>query len=391
MQQAINQGGWVTFLIHEVDNGNGYSPTSSQAIDGALDWAKKNDSKIWVTTFRNAIMYSKERDKSTIAKKSGDVSSETYTLTHSIKDNVSNYDYPLSIRIENSNNWTTVSGTQGGKAITTSIKDGYIYFDAVPNGGDIVISSGGGSTSPTSSSAAQPASSNSGASVEYKIEMEDYMQGGQGIAYNDLNYDEMEEHVSYRSDDGGIVAAGSGYGIGYTMAGEWFNYSLDVPCAGQYSVVARAATGNANASRFSISVDNVAGSVAVDVPSTPDNWNAYAEVDGKGTLNLGQGNNVVKVNFDESYINVDWIKFTSDNAQCPEVIPMAKNLRLNSLSGPVQYQVFDMNGHLLKSGTVSAQGSVQNLWSAANRGLSKGTYVLRYGKEASIRSVQVRK
>ena len=33
MQQAINQGGWVTFLIHEVDNGNGYSPTSSQAID----------------------------------------------------------------------------------------------------------------------------------------------------------------------------------------------------------------------------------------------------------------------------------------------------------------------------------------------------------------------
>jgi len=129
-----------------------------------------------VTTFRDAIMYSKERDKSTIAKKSGDASSETYTLTHSIKDNVSNYDYPLSIRVKNSNNWTTVSGTQGGKAITTSIKDGYIYFDAVPNGGDIVISSGG-STPPTSSastqpgsSAAQPASSNSsiGGSVEYK-------------------------------------------------------------------------------------------------------------------------------------------------------------------------------------------------------------------------------
>ena len=389
MQQAINQGGWVTFLIHEVDNGNGYSPTSSQAIDGALDWAKKNDSKIWVTTFRNAIMYSKERDKSTIAKKSGDASSETYTLTHSIKDNVSNYDYPLSIRIENSNNWTSVSGTQGGKAITTSIKDGYIYFDAVPNGGDIVISSGGGSTNPTSSSAAQPASSNSGASVEYKIEMEKYDEGGQGLTYNDI--DGKNGNTGYRTDDAGVVKAGdNGYGIGYTLAGEWFNYSVEAVCEGQYSVVALAATGNADITRFSVSVENVSGSVAVDVPST-GSWDTYTEVSGVGTLKLSKGKNVVKVSIEQSNVNVDWIKLTSDNAQCPDAIPMAKNLRLNSLSGPVQYQVFDMNGHLLKSGTVSVQGGVQNLWSAANRGLSKGTYVLRYGKEASTRSVQVRK
>lgn len=401
MQQAKNQGGWVVFLTHGIQgetNGSAtYSPTSLSTITGALDWAKTND--IWVTTFRDAIMYSKERDKSTIAKKSGDASSETYTLTHSIKDNVSNYDYPLSIRVKNSNNWTTVSGTQGGKAITTSIKDGYIYFDAVPNGGDIVISSGGSSTNPSSSastqpgsSAAQPASSNSnsGVSIEYKLEMEDYMPGGEGVGYSALNDD--SEATGYRSDDAGIVKVGTdGYGVGYTMAGEWYAYSLVIPCEGQFSVVARAATGAANKARFTVSADNVAGEVAVDVPSTPDDWNAYAEVDGSGTLNLVPGDNVIRVHFDDSYINVDWIKLTSDNAQCPEVIPVAKNLRLNSLSGPVQYQVFDMNGHLLKSGTVSAQGSVQNLWSTASRGLSKGTYVLRYGNGASIGSVQVRK
>lgn len=400
MQQAKNQGGWVVFLTHGIQgesNGSAtYSPTSLSTITGALDWAKTND--IWVTTFRNAIMYSKERDKSTIAKKSGNASSETYTLTHSIKDNVSNYDYPLSIRIKNSNNWTTVSGTQGGKAITTSIKDGYIYFDAVPNGGDIVISSGGSTppassaSTPTSSSAAQPASSNSnsGVSIEYKLEMEDYMQGGEGVGYSALNDD--SEATGYRSDDAGIVKVGTdGYGVGYTMAGEWYAYSLVIRCEGQFSVVARAATGAANKARFTVSADNVAGEVAVDVPSTPDNWNAYAEVDGSGTLNLVPGDNVIRVRFDDSYINVDWIKLTSDNAQCPEVIPVAKNLRLNSLSGPVQYQVFDINGHLLKSGTVSAQGGVQNLWSTASRGLSKGTYVLRYGNGASMGSVQVRK
>jgi hypothetical protein len=220
--------------------------------------------------------------------------------------------------------------------------------------------------------------------------MEDYMQGGEGVGYSALNDD--SEATGYRSDDAGIVKVGTdGYGVGYTMAGEWYAYSLVIRCEGQFSVVARAATGAANKARFTVSADNVAGEVAVDVPSTPDDWNAYAEVDGSGTLNLVPGDNVIRVHFDDSYTNVDWIKFTSDNAQCPEAIPVMKDLRWNSFAGPVQYQVFDMNGHLIKSATVSAQGGVKNLWSTASRGLSKGTYVMRYGNGSSTGSVQVRK
>ncbi len=360
-------------------------------------YAKQNDKDIWVAPMGYVAMYIKERNAST-ATASTSGSSITVKLTHKIADNISKYEYPLSLRVENSGNWTTVSGTQGGKAITTSIKDGYIYFDAVPNGGDIVLTNGSGTTPSSSastqpgSSAAQPASSNSnsGVSIEYKLEMEDYMQGGEAVGYSALNDD--SEATGYRSDDAGIVKVGTdGYGVGYTMAGEWYAYSLVIRCEGQFSVVARAATGSANTARFTVSADNVAGEVAVDVPSTPDDWNAYAEVDGSGTLNLVPGDNVIRVHFDDSYINVDWIKLTSSNAQCAYAIPVAKNLRLNSLSGPVQYQVFDMNGHLLKSGTVSAQGSVQKLWSTASRGLSKGTYVLRYGNGASMGSVQVRK
>lgn len=402
MQTAVQQGGWVAFLTHGFTTGtNGYanySPTNASAMEEGLKYAKQNDSKIWVAPMGHVAMYIKERNAST-ATASTSGSSITVKLTHTIANDVSKYEYPLSLRIKNDNNWTAASGTQGGKAITTSIKDGYIYFDAVPNGGDIVISSGGSSTNPSSSASTQPGSSavqpassnsNSGVSVEYKLEMEDYMQGGEGVGYSALNDD--SEATGYRSDDAGIVKVGTdGYGVGYTMAGEWYAYSLVIRCEGQFSVVARAATGSANKARFTVSADNVAGEVTVDVPSTPDDWNAYAEVDGSGTLNLVPGDNVIRVHFDDSYINVDWIKLTSSNAQCAYAIPVAKNLRLNSLSGPVQYQVFDMNGHLLKSGTVSAQGSVQNLWSAANRGLSKGTYVLRYGNGASIGSVQVRK
>ena len=392
MQEASQKGGWVMFLTHGLagknNNGNAtFSPTDLSVLDGALNWASTND--IWVGTFRGVAMYIKERKAST-ATASTSGNSITVKLTHSIADNISKYDYPLSLRIKNDNNWTSASGTQGGKAVKVDIKSGYLYFDAVPNGGDIVISSGGGSTNPTSSSATQPTSSNSsiGVSVEYKIEMEDYMQGGEGVGYSDLNGE--SDNTGYRADDAGVVPAGTGYGIGYTMAGEWFSYSLDVTCQGQYSVVALAATGNSSTTRFSVSAENVSGSVAVDVPSTGD-WNTYTEVEGSGTLNLSPGKNVIKVNIDQSYVNVDWIKLTSDNAQCPVAIPVMKDLRWNSFAGPVQYQVFDMNGHLIKSATVSAQGGVQALWQGVSTGLPKGMYVLRYGKGSSMRSVQVRK
>ena len=391
MQSVSQKGGWVSFLTHGLQGKNNgrasYSPTDSSAMDAALQWAKQNDSKIWVAPMGHVAMYIKERNAST-ATASTSGSSITVKLTHKIADNISKYEYPLSLRVQNSGSWTTVSGTQGGKAVKVDIKSGYLYFDAVPNGGDIVISSGGSSTNPTSSSSgSQPQSTSS---VEYKIEMEKYDEGGQGLTYNDI--DGKNGNTGYRTDDAGVVKAGdNGYGIGYTMAGEWYNYSLNVTCQGEYSVVAMAATGNASTSRFSVSVENVSGSVAIDVPSTPEDWDAYAEVEGKGTLNLASGKNVIKVNFDESNINVDWIKLKSDNALCPDAIPVAKDIRWDSFAGPVQYQVFDMNGHLLKSATVSAQGGVQALWQGVSTGLPKGMYVLRYGKGGFMRSTQVRK
>ena len=420
MQTAVQQGGWVAFLTHGFTTGtNGYanySPTDANAMEEGLQYAKDNDSKIWVAPMGYVAMYIKERKAST-ATASTSGNSITVKLTHNIADNISKYNYPLSIRVKNDNNWTTVSGTQGGKAITTSIKDGYIYFDAVPNGGDIVISSGGSST-PTSSSATEPSSSNSntGVSAEFKIEMEDYMQGGDGVGYRDT--DNKNDKTGYRTDDAGIVAVGTGYGIGYTMAGEWFNYSVDVACEGQYSVVARAATGNANTTRFSLSVDNVAGSVAVDVPSTGD-WNTYTDVEGTGTLKLSRGKNVVKVNIDENYINVDWIKFTSDNALCPgNVSPQSSgsngnssassnskgnasdktsqaiglgDIHWNAYSDNVYCQVFDMKGQLLKSMSVPKTQSASALWNAASAGLSEGVYIMRYGNRDVMRSVRVRK
>lgn len=164
MNSAIQKGGWVAFLTHGFEGKNNgsatYSPTSLDAMEGALKWAKENDSKVWVAPMGFVGMYIKERNAAKIAEKSNSGSSITYTLTHSIANSISKFDYPLSIRVKSS--WTKVTATQDGKAIDASIKDGYIYFDAVPNGGDIVLSSGDATTPvASSSSVAPPAASSS--------------------------------------------------------------------------------------------------------------------------------------------------------------------------------------------------------------------------------------
>lgn len=168
MQDAIAKGGWVMFLTHGFQGKNNgkatYSPTDINAMDGALQWAKENDAKIWVTSFRSAAMYVKERNAAKIEKADGSADALTFKLTHNIADNVSKYDYPLSIRVKNESNWSKVTATQDGADIEAEIKDGYIYFEGVPNKGDIVLKNGNASSqAPASSSSEAPASSSESA------------------------------------------------------------------------------------------------------------------------------------------------------------------------------------------------------------------------------------
>lgn len=153
MGSVVNSNSWVSFLTHGFsgkNNGNAnYSPTDIGLIEDALKYAQQNDKDIWVAPMGHVAMYIKERKAAKIeASGSGTI---TVKLTHNIKDNVSNYDYPLSIRVKYSG--STANVTQAGAKLESKIDGGYVYFDAVPNAGDIVIAGEGGSgPSPESSS-----------------------------------------------------------------------------------------------------------------------------------------------------------------------------------------------------------------------------------------------
>ncbi|MCR4670822.1 MAG: S-layer homology domain-containing protein [Saccharofermentans sp.] len=144
IDRVVNQvNGWVVFVTYGIkDQKNGpasYSPTDLSVLDGTLSWAKENDRDVWVAPLRDVAMYVQERKASNIVKVSSDQSSITYRLTHEIANDISNFDYPLSIRCPIPSGWDNVYVRQGSKQLETTTYNGKVYFDAIPNGEDIVV------------------------------------------------------------------------------------------------------------------------------------------------------------------------------------------------------------------------------------------------------------
>ncbi len=138
-------GGWMVFLIHGIDGyagGGSYSPTSKDAFTGTLKWLKDHESTYWVCTARDAIMYLKERDNAKFKKTGGDASIDIYSLTVDLDKTLCEWDYPLSLRVPMQDGWSDIKVTQNDEEIESEVKNGYVYFKAKPNKGEIVVGSG---------------------------------------------------------------------------------------------------------------------------------------------------------------------------------------------------------------------------------------------------------
>ena len=205
MDKAVQQGGWVAFLTHGFQGKtNGfadYSPTDANGMDGALQYAQQNDKDIWVAPMGHVAMYIKERKASQVsASTSG--STTTVKLTHNIKDNISDYDYPLTLKVKTSLSKAEV--TQAGAKLEAKIEGGYAIFDAVPNAGDIVIAGEG--AGPESSSSSETTSSSSSGAVDCTANPTDASCQGMAIA------SELQNNFNlsvYRSSDNYIVVGGA--------------------------------------------------------------------------------------------------------------------------------------------------------------------------------------
>ena len=115
-----------------------------------------------------------------------------------------------------------------------------------------------------------------------------YDTGGQGVAYNVTSVNGSAN--SYRSDGVDLEVCadtGCGYDIGWTAAGQWFNYTVDVATAGTYTVGLRVAAPGAVTDALHIASSSGANlSGDVNIPAT-GGYQTWTTVDTSVTLPAG--------------------------------------------------------------------------------------------------------
>ena len=211
-----------------------------------------------------------------------------------------------------------------------------------------------------------------------KIEAEKFDHPGVGRGGDVDSYSDSEGanqgDAKFRTDEGvDIVLLDSadvskGMAVGYTAAGEWLEYTVDVPEDGDYAIKASASTGMENGASFCFLLDGkTAIGDTVKVEQTGDDWSVYKEFDG-GKAMLTKGTHVIRLVITGDNVNVDW--FSLGDVK-PDAIKTGMRL---AISGSKVYRVYNVNGKLL--GTVDMTGKKANAALLA-AGFTKGVYMLK--------------
>jgi hypothetical protein len=140
------------------------------------------------------------------------------------------------------------------------------------------------------------------------IEAEDFDTGGEGVAYHDAASD--NRGGSYRTLQGVDIepSGDGGLAIGWTEAGEWLQYTVDVLTSGEYTITARVARGSGGTATFHLEADGIDVTGPVTVGST-GGWQQWAEVNTSAVLEAGR--QTIRLVFDREAVNFDALTFAA--------------------------------------------------------------------------------
>ncbi|MDB5330527.1 MAG: N-acetylneuraminic acid mutarotase [Phycisphaerales bacterium] len=187
--------------------------------------------------------------------------------------------------------------------------------------------------------------------VNQTIEAENYDLGGEGVAYHDSS--SVEQGVggaNYRPGQGVDVQAGgsNGYDVGYAVAGEWLNYTINVPQAGTYTLAASVAN-TAAGGTFHAAVNGANLTGAIAVPNT-GGWQTYQTIT-SASFNLAAGVQVLHIALDHgasntAVANFDWFKVVPVQSNPSWTQPLVWNTLQHTPQGLAEAQAEGVNGKL---------------------------------------------
>ena len=150
--------------------------------------------------------------------------------------------------------------------------------------------------------------SNSPISIPGVIQAENYDKGGEGLTFHDTD-DENKGDASFRTSEGvDIVKGNGGKAIGYTVAKEWVEYSVNVKEPGEYTCTATVSSG-VSGSGFTlglVSNGKVTDLCKIDVPQTGNSdWGTYKTQTVKLSKQLAVGEQILRITINSDNCNID--------------------------------------------------------------------------------------
>lgn len=239
-------------------------------------------------------------------------------------------------------------------------------------------------------------------SIPGKIEAENFNLGGTGVAYTDGSA--ANEGGAYRTGRADIEVCadnGGGYDVGWTAAGEWLEYTVEVTASGQYDFQTRVATQNSGKS-FYITIDGTNVTGTINVPNTTG-WQKWQTVTA-GNISLSQGIKKMRIVFTTGDFNINYVNTVVSTPT--SLLPMNTFEYSNNVYPNPVIQTSLLHFYLKQSGTTKIalydelgreQFQLVNEFMQAGEheitlyrnGLPKGIYFCRIMNEEEIISMKV--
>jgi GH35 family endo-1,4-beta-xylanase len=221
--------------------------------------------------------------------------------------------------------------------------------------------------------------------VPGKIEVEDFDIPGKGVnddGTNNASYgDDSENHgdSDYREGTGAdLYNKATGVALGYNATGDWYEYTINIAEAGEYTAIASVATEGTGA--FTLSLD---GKTLAEFEVTGTSYDEFADVKQKVTLPAGE--HVLRLDVTQQYFDIDYINFVKGDG-VPDAIKTQIHYQTPTLA---DYDVFDVNGVRLGRMSAYSMGEAVSMLKNSNSIKIQGIYMLRSVKNGAVKTVRI--
>lgn len=144
------------------------------------------------------------------------------------------------------------------------------------------------------------------------VQAEYFDGGGEGIAYHDTDVGNNGTGGFHNVDTDFDVDTGTTY-VGWTRAGEWIEYTVQVQTAGYYMLDTMVAS-DSEGGTFHVEFDGIDKTGSIPVPNT-QGWRMWQIVRAPSRIYLAAGSHVMRLAMDSvgpsgSVANFDWLRLT---------------------------------------------------------------------------------